>query len=283
MSPTLSSMLDGFADDRARASAQSHGDSTADVAAIRAQVRRRRGVRGAGVILATVAAVSASAIAVQGLVQEPTVPPAVSVPTPTMTGTSEPEPTMSPTPSTSRPTPSPDPTQPPATEEPGPSGATGDIDLGMGGSIGGELWRPEADALAALSSVLGPPDATEEVPRCRDGAPARLHRWDDFELRIALEAMDAGGTVPGLDPVEPPFVDGWTLRGPSPALRTGDGLSIGTSFVDALTLYPDAYPSGEASTWEVFRGDYSVMTFTVTSADPSGSVTAIASGGSCER
>jgi hypothetical protein len=180
------------------------------------------------------------------------------------------------------PVPTPAPTPDPTTTPEAPAGTPADVVLGLGGSVGSEeLWRPEADVLAQLTAALGPPDASEEVT-CADGTPRRLHRWDDLEVSVSLAPLDPSGTVPGLEPVEPPFVDGWALRGPSPALRTTDGVGIGSTVADVLAAYPEAsvLPSG-APAFEVFRGDFSNLDLETTSTDPDGTVTAMVSGSAC--
>lgn len=188
-------------------------------------------------------------------------------------------PTPSPSPTAAEPTAPPSPTAAP-TEA--PAGSADDVVLGLGGSFGEELWQPEDLVLGNLTAALDPPDETVEGAGCADGTPRRVHRWGDFTVSVALEPLDPSGTVPGLEPVEPPFVDGWVLRGPSPALRTLEGLAIGDTVADVMAVYPDAYPSpAEPNAFEVFKGDFSNLWIETTSTEATGTVTAMVSGTDC--
>ena len=199
-------------------------------------------------------------------------------PSPSPTTTAEPQPTPSSTPSP-EPTTTPGPSVPPADA---PTGSPDDVVLGLGGSFADELWVAEDRVLADLTVALGAPEETVEAAGCTDGTPRRMHRWGDFTIAVSLELLDPSGTVPGLEPVEPPFVDGWALRGPSPALRTQDGLAVGDTVADVMALYPDGFPSPvEPDVWEVFRGDFSNLRVEMTSLEESGTVTAVVSGSDC--
>ena len=190
-----------------------------------------------------------------------------------------------------RPAQTPGSTVAPSTTGPTPTRDPGDEDpaevtLGLGGAIGETLWTPEEEAMRVLTDALGPPDVTREVPACRgDDQPARLRRWGDLLLSIRLEPLDLSETLGDAVPVEPPYVEGWTVLGPSPRVLTREGLQVGSTVGEMRGLYPEIVvleESADEAVWEVFLGDFSNLTVTTTGPDDDATVASMVSGAICD-
>lgn len=147
-----------------------------------------------------------------------------------------------------------------------PRAQYGSFVLGLGGAIGDlGLFAGEDQALALVTSALGPPDSDSGwgPPVCGPdgrGPIWRYVQWGAFELVLIdspLPTADASG-LPG-EPLS--HVSGWTLfeRDPGPLfpdLAMESGLTLGSTREDVLAAFSDI-ADGFDGALLVFEGDYS--------------------------